>query len=118
MDLPSSEDVGLTMGQVPCNFPADRPTFIYHPAAADVIWHIYSRQHCFKGIEGMDLSSSGDVALTMGQVPCELWADQPTFIYQPAAPDMIWHIYSGQSSFNRTEGMDLPSSGNVALTMG
>ena len=38
----------------------------------------------------------GRSAPTMGQVPCEFQADQPTFIFQPAAPDMIWHIYFGQ----------------------
>ena len=31
--------------------------------------------------------------LTMGQVPCEFRADRPNFIFQPVAPDMIWHIY-------------------------
>ena len=41
------------------------------PVAPDVIWHIYSGQHCFKGFGGMDLPSSGDVALTIGQVPCK-----------------------------------------------
>ena len=71
MDLPSSGDITLTMGQVPCEFQADRPTFIFQPVAPDVIWHIYSGQHCFKGVGGMDLLSSGDVALTMEQVPCE-----------------------------------------------
>ena len=59
------------MGQVPCEFQADQPNFLFQPAAPDVIRHIYSGQHCFKGILGMDLLSSGDDALTMGQVPCE-----------------------------------------------
>ena len=86
-----------TMRQVPCEFQADRPNFIFQPAAPDMIWHIYSSQHCFKGVLGMDLLSSGDVALTMGQVPCEFSADWPTFIFQLVAPDMIWHIYSGHS---------------------
>ena len=66
MNLLSSEDVALTMGQVPCEFQADQPTFIFQSAAPDVIWHIYSRQHCFKGVLGMDLLSSMNVALTMG----------------------------------------------------
>ena len=61
-----------------------------------MIWHIYSGQQCFKGVLGMDLLSSGDYALMMGQVPCEFRGDQPTFIFQPAAPDMIWHFYCGQ----------------------
>ena len=79
MDLPSSWDVALTIGQVPCEFRADWPTFIYQLTAPDVIWHIYSGLCCFKGIEGMDLPSSGDVALTMGQVPCEFQAHHPGF---------------------------------------
>ena len=41
---------------------------------------------------------SRDVALTMGQVPYEFQADWPTFIFQPAAPDMLWHIYSGSAA--------------------
>ena len=45
---------------------------------------------------GMDLLSSGDDALMMGQVPCDFWGNQPTFIFQAAAPDMIRHIYCGQ----------------------
>ena len=61
-----------------------------------MIWHIYSGQHCFKGALGIDLLSSGDDALMMGQVPCEFQADWPTFIFQPVAPDVIWHIYCGQ----------------------
>ena len=91
-DLPSSAEAAPTMGQVPCEFRVDQPTFIFEWVAPDVIRHIYSGQCCFKGILGMDLLSSGDDALTMGQVTCEFWADWPTFIFQPAAPDMIWHI--------------------------
>ena len=117
-DLSSSGDVALTMRQVPCEFQANWPNFIFQPVAPDVIWHIYSRQCCFKGVLGMDLLSSGDVALMMGQVPCEFRADWPTFIFQPVAPDMIWHIYSGRCCFKEVGGMDLPSSGDVALTMG
>ena len=118
MDLLSSGDVALTMGQVPCGFQADWPNFIFQPADPDMIWHIYSGQCCFKGVLGMDLLSSGDVALTMGQVPCGFQADWPNFIFQPADPDMIWHIYSGQCCFKGVLGMDLPSFGDVALTMG
>ena len=95
-ELPSSGDVTLTMGQVPCEFRADRPNFIFQPVAPDMIWHIYSWQHCFKGILGMDLLSSGDDALMMGHVSCKFRGDQPTFIFQSAVPDVIWHIYCGQ----------------------
>ena len=41
------------------------------PAAPDVIWHMYSHMHCSVGDGGRELPSLGDVALTMGQVPCE-----------------------------------------------
>ena len=47
-----------------------------------MIWHIYSGQHCFKGVEGVDLPSSGDVAPTMAQVPSEFRANRPTFVFQ------------------------------------
>ena len=77
------------MGQVPCEFQADQPTIIFQPAAPDAIWHIYSGQRCFKGILGMDLMSSGDATLTMGQVPCKFWADQPTF-YGSILPDSLF----------------------------
>ena len=106
------------MGQVPCEFRVDRPTFIFQPVAPDVIWHIYSGQCCFKGVLGIDLLSSGDVPLTVGQVPFEFRADQPNFIFQPAAQDMIWHIYSHLYCSLRDSGRDLPSSREEALTMG
>ena len=82
------------MGQVPWEFQGDWPTFIFQPVAPDMIWYIYSSQHCFNGVLGMDLLSLGDVAPNIGQVPCEFCTDRPTFIFQPAAPDVIWHIYS------------------------
>ena len=117
-DLPSSGEAAPTMEQVSCEFWADRPTFIFQPAAPDVIWHIYSRQHCFKGVLGIDLLSSGDVAPNMGQVPCEFHADWPTFFFQPAAPDVIWHIYLHLYCSLRDGGRDLPSSREETLTMG
>ena len=81
-------------------------------------WHIYSGQCCFKGVLGMDLLSSGDVTLMMGQVPCEFQGDQPTFIFQLVAPDMIWHIYLHLYCFLRDGSRDLPSSGEAVPTMG
>ena len=80
-DLPSSREAAPTMGKVPCEFWADRIKFIFQLVALDMIWHIYPSQHCFKGLLGMELLSSGDVALTMGQVPCEFWADWPRFSF-------------------------------------
>ena len=106
-DLPSSGEAVPTIRQVPCEFQADRPIFIFQPVAPDMIWYFYSGQHCFKGVLGMDLLSSGDVALSMGQVLCEFGGDWPTFIFQPVAPEMIWHIYSSQHCFKGVLGMDL-----------
>ena len=51
------------------------------PAALDVIWHIYSDLHCSTGDGGRESPSSGEEALTMGQVPCEFWADWPRFTF-------------------------------------
>ena len=65
----------------------------------------------------MDLLSSGDVALTMGQVPSQFQADWPTFIFQPVAPDVIWHIYLHLYCSSRDGNRDLPSSGKAAPTM-
>ena len=118
MDLLSSGDVAIMMGQVPCEFRADRPNFIFQLVAPDVIWHIYSHLYCSSRDGGRGLPSSGEAAPTMGQVPCEFWADLPTFIFQPAAPDMIWHIYLHLYCSSRDGGRDLPSSGEAAPTMG
>ena len=96
---PSSGEAAPTMGQVTCEFQADQPTFIFQPVVPDMICHICPGQHYFNGALGMDLLSSIDDGLMMGQVPCEFQGDQPTFIFQPAAPDMIRHIYSGQCCF-------------------
>ena len=81
MDLLSSGDVVPTMGQVPCEFHADQSTFIFQPAAPDMIWHIYSHLYYSSRDGDRDLPSSGEVAPTMGQVPCEFWADQPEFSF-------------------------------------
>ena len=45
------------------------------PAVPDVIWHIYSHLHCSMGDGGRELTSSGEAAPTMGQVPCVFWTD-------------------------------------------
>ena len=117
-DLPSSKKVVLGQGQITCEFPADWQNFIFQLVAPDTIWHIYSGQCCFKGFWGMDLLSSGDVALMMGQVPCEFWGDWPTFIFQPVAPDVIWHIYLHLYCSLRDQSRDLSSSREAAPTMG
>ena len=54
----------------------------------------------------------------MGPVPCEFRADWPSFIFQPVAPDVIWHIYLHMYCSLRDGGRDLPSSGEAAPTMG
>ena len=117
-DLPSSGEAAPTMGQVPYEFRADWENFIFQLMAPDMIWHIYSGQCFFNGVLGMDLLSSGNVGLTMGQFPCEFPADWPTFIFQLAAPDVIWNIYSGQCCFTGDGDIHLPSSGEVLLGLG
>ena len=59
------------MGQVPCEFRADRPNFIFQPVAPNMIWHIYLHLYCCSKDGGRDLPSSGEAAPTMGQVSCE-----------------------------------------------
>ena len=71
MDLLSSGDVALTMGQVLCEFRADWPIFIFHLAAPDMISHIYSGQCCLMGDGAIHLLSSGEVLLGLGKVPCK-----------------------------------------------
>ena len=45
-----------------------------------MIWHIYSGQHCFQGVGGMDLPSSGDDALPMARSPVSFERiGQPSF---------------------------------------
>ena len=190
-DLPSSVEVAPTMGQVPCEFRADWPTFIFQLVTPDVIWHIYSHLYCSSRDGGRDLlssgraapiigkvpcefqadwpgcsfsreelrqgsfqpcpaqddassmaggsehdlahlltpvllikdggrdsPSSGEAAPTMGQVPCKFQADQPSFIFQPVTPDVIWHIYSHLYCSSRDGGRDLLSSGRATPTMG
>ena len=113
-ESPSSVDVTLTMGQVPLwvlsrlaqihFFRGSRvkgPSslallkMVPHqwPVALVVIWHIYSCLACSSDNSARDLPSSGKVVLGQRQVPCEFWADWPNFIFEPVAPDMIWHIY-------------------------
>ena len=117
-DLLSSGKAAPTMGKVPCEFRVDWPTFIFQLVAPDVIWHIYSHLYCSSRDGGRDLLSSGKAAPTMGKVPCEFWVDWPKFIFQPVAPDVIWHIYSHFYCFSRHGGRDLLSSGKAAPTMG
>ena len=45
-DLPSSGKVVLGQGQVPWEFWADQPNFIFQPVDPDMIWHIYSHLYC------------------------------------------------------------------------
>ena len=63
------------------------------PVALVVIWHIYSCLACSSDDSARDLPP-GKVVLGQRQVPCEFWADQPNFIFQPVVPDVI-----GQPSF-------------------
>ena len=77
----------------------------------DLVHLLYSHLYCSSRDGGRDLPSSGEAAPTMGKVPCEFQADWPNFIFQPVAPDMIWHIYSHLYCFLRDGGRDLPSLG-------
>ena len=86
--------------------------------APDVIWHIYSHLYWSSQDGGRNLLSSGEAAPTIGQVPCEFWADQPTFIFQSVAPDVIWHIYSHLYCSSRDGGRDLLSSGGRPYHVG
>ena len=96
------------------------PRMVRHqwPVALVVIWHIYSCLACSSEDSARDLPSSGKVVLGQGQVPCEFWADRPNIIFQPVAPDMIWHIYLHLYCSSRDGGRDLSSSGEAAPTMG
>ena len=80
----------------PCSLALPRIVHHQWPVAPDMIWHIYSHLYCSSGDSGRDLLSLGEVAPARGQVPCQFWADQPTFIFQSVAPDMIRHIYCGR----------------------
>ena len=114
-DLPSSGEAVPTMGEVPCEFRADWPGCSFsgeelsqgsfQPCPAqDGASHMAGSSgcdlthlltlYCSSRDGGRDLPSSEEAAPTMGQVPCEFRADQPNFIFQPVAPDVIWHIYS------------------------
>ena len=131
-ESPSSGDVALTMRQVPLwvlsrfaqiqffrGSPVKGPSslallkMVPHqwPVALVVIWHINSCLACSSEDSAKDLPSSGKVVLGQGQVPCEFRADQPIFIFQPVAPDVIWHIYSHLYCSLRDGSRDLPSSG-------
>ena len=95
------------------------PRMVHHqcPVAPDMIWHIYSHLYYSLWDGGRDLPSSEEAAPTMGQVHSEFWADEPNFIFQPAAPDIIWHIYSHLYYLLWDGGRDLQSSGEAAPTM-
>ena len=108
------------------------------PAAPDVIWCIYSHLHCFTGDAGRELTSSREAVLTMGQVPCEFWADWPRFsffgeaklrAFQPSPAEdvphqwpmalaVIWHIYSCLPCSSEDSARNLPSSEKVVLGQG
>ena len=83
-------------------------------AAPDMIWHIHSHLYCSSRDGGRDLLSSVKAVPTMGQVPCEFQADWPTFIFQPVAPDVIWHIYLHLCCSSKDVGRDLLSCCDLA----
>ena len=161
MDLPSSWEVALTMGQVPCEFRVDWPWVIFQgkietrgqaaklpqvckggaqPAAPDMIWHIYSGQCCFKGEGGIHLTSSWHTSPHPGQgpLPVSSGLHQVHFlgeklrqgVKQPSSPRFVRAVHRGwlrtwfgtfysHLHYSLGDGAThSPSSGEVALTMG
>ena len=110
-DLPSSGEAAPTMGQVPCEFQADLPTFIFQLVAPDVIWHIYSHLCCSSRDDGRDLPSLGRAAPTMGKIPCEFQAEQPrcTFSREELRQGSFqpFPAQDGASSMAGSSGCDL-----------
>ena len=78
----------LPWGRSPVGFEQIDQTSFFSQQLLMRFGTFYSVQHCFKGVLGMDLLSSGDDALMMGQVPCEFWGDWPTFIFSASGS---WH---------------------------
>ena len=108
----------LPWGRSPVSFEQIGQTFIFLPVAPDddlahllwaalLQWGFRYGPSVFRGC-----------CSHHGQFPCEFWADQPNFIFQLAAPDVIWHIYSGQCCFTGDGDIHLPSSGEVLLGLG
>ena len=53
-----------------------------------------------------------------GRSHVSFWGDHPTLIFQPVAPDVIWHNYSHLYCSSRDGSRHLASSGEAAPTMG
>ena len=106
-DLPSSGKVILGQGRSPVSFGQISPGSVFQgeelrqgsfqpcparmvhrpwPVAPDMIWHIYLHLYCSSKDGGRDLPSSGEAAPTMGQVPCEFWADRHKFSFSGEEP--------------------------------
>ena len=120
-DLLSSGEAAPTMGKVPCEFWADWPGCSFSGEEF--------RQGSFQpcpaqdGASSMAGSSRHDLVhlLTPVLFIKGLWqglADWPAFIFQLAAPNMIWHIYSGQCCLTTDGAIHLPFSGEVLLGLG
>ena len=78
----SSGQATLTMGQVPCKFRADWLTFIFQPVTPDMIWHIYSSQHCW-GLKYRPTVFSGLLPSLWGRAPVSFeQISQPSFFSQ------------------------------------
>ena len=69
------------VGQVPCEFQADWPTFIFQPVTPHMIWHIYSYLYCSSRDSGRDLPSSGEAyCMMLGRSPVSFeQIGQPSF---------------------------------------
>ena len=103
------------------------PRMVHHPwpAAPDMIWHIYLHLYCSLRDGGRDLPSWGESAVHFGQIGLgsvfqgKSWDKGPSSLALPrmvhhpwpAAPDVIWHIYSHLYCSSRDGGRDLLSWG-------
>ena len=110
MDLLSSEDVALIMGQVPCEFWADRPGCSF--SGEELRQGSFQPCPAQDGTSSMAGGSGHDLAHLLtpvlliegwwqglavfrggspchGAGPCEFRGDWPNFIFQLAASDMI-----------------------------
>ena len=75
MDLPSSGDASLIIPQVPCEFGADQPTFIFQGK--------FSRgQRSFQGGGGVDLPSSGVMPSPWPRSPVSFEPISQTSVFQ------------------------------------
>ena len=126
--LPSSGGDALPMAKVPCEFRANRPTFVFQGKMS-------RGSAAPRGLGVWACRLQGVMSYPWPRSPVSFeWIGQPSVFRgklrqagekptppptgprrRPAAPDVIWHIYWGQCCFQGVAGMDLPSSGDASL---